>query len=164
MSRIEEFEPVVKRLHDHLRRRDESLAVAESCTGGLLGGAITGVPGSSDVFEGGILAYSNRMKREQLGVSGGTLKSQGAVSELTAREMVQGLRRKLAVDVGVAVTGIAGPTGGTDEKPVGLVYTGIAHGQGIRICRSVFEGDRSEVRLRTVESALNLLNETLRPN
>lgn len=161
MFRIDEFSPLVERLHDYLRDRGESLAVAESCTGGLLGGAITAVPGSSDVFEGGILAYSDRVKREQLGVAAETLKNQGAVSEIAAREMVQGLRQKLDVPVGIAVTGIAGPTGGTEEKPVGLVYTSVSHGDGTRICRSLFDGDRATVRHRTVESALRLLSETL---
>lgn len=155
------LESLVAEVHELLRVRGAELAVAESCTGGLLGGALTAVPGSSDVFQGGILAYSNRVKREHLGVAEESLTGEGAVSETVAREMVRGLRERFDVPCGVAVTGIAGPSGGTEEKPVGLVYTGLSGGDATTVDRSVFEGDRSTVRRRTVRTALELLRDLL---
>ena len=137
-----------------LRRRGETLAVAESCTGGGLGGRITSVPGSSDVFLGGVVSYSNRLKESLLGVSPGTLAQHGAVSEECAREMAQGVCRATGATWGVSVTGVAGPDGGTAEKPVGLVYTGVSGPDGTTVERNEFPGGREAVRERSQKWAL----------
>jgi PncC family amidohydrolase len=147
----------IEKLHDRVRNIGSNLAVAESCTGGLIGGAITSIPGSSDVFEGGVIAYSNEIKREQLGVSNSSLEEHGAVSKEVARRMVEELCHRYEVELGVSVTGIAGPSGGTEEKPVGLVYSGIATGSRIEVFRHVFEGDRASVREETVRTVLDKL-------
>jgi PncC family amidohydrolase len=149
----------IEELHECLRNADQKLAVAESCTGGLIGGAITSVPGSSDVFEGGVIAYTNAIKRKELHVSGATLDKYGAVSEPVARQMVDGLCASFEVPVGISVSGIAGPSGGTEEKPVGLVYAGIRVDEQVDVIENVFEGDRATVRERTVRTVLEeLLN------
>lgn len=157
-----EVESLVEEVHGLLREGSVGLAVAESCTGGLLGGAVTAVPGSSDVFQGGILAYSNQMKRKHLGVAKESLLEEGAVSETVAREMVRGLREIVGVACGVSVTGIAGPEGGSEEKPVGLVYTGVSADNETIVDRSVFDGDRATVRRDTVRNALELLRDQLK--
>ena len=105
---------------------NKTIATAESCTGGLIGDRLTNVSGSSSYFKGGIVAYSNAVKEEAVGVSKATLESVGAVSEETALEMARGVREKLNADIGISTTGIAGPTGGTEEKPVGLVFVGLS--------------------------------------
>jgi PncC family amidohydrolase len=140
-----------------LSRRGWTLAVAESCTGGLLGHRITNVSGSSAYFEGGVLSYSNEVKERLLGVPHETLVEHGAVSEETALAMARGARRLLGVDVALSVTGIAGPTGGTAEKPVGLVYIGLA-AQGTELCeRHIWKGDRAENKASSAEAALEML-------
>ncbi len=151
----------IEKLHDRLRNSGNKLAVAESCTGGLIGSAVTCVSGSSDVFEGGIIAYSNRIKREELGVSRTSLHKHGAVSEPVARQMVEGLCRRFEVEVGVSVSGIAGPTGGTEKKPVGLVYSGVAVADQVGILRNVFAGDRANVRQQTVRTVIDELIDRL---
>lgn len=130
-------------------------ATAESCTGGLIGGAITAVPGSSDFYKGGIVSYSNEAKIALLGVRPETIAEHGAVSEECAGEMVAGACRALDADCAVAVTGIAGPGGGTAGKPVGLVFiASVLRGKAPTVTRNVFPGDREEVRRQTVETAL----------
>lgn len=138
-----------------------TVAVAESCTGGLLGGRITSVPGSSRYFLGGIISYANEAKVRCLGVDRRMLKGQGAVSETVARRMASAVRRRFRADFGVAVTGIAGPAGGTREKPVGLVYVAVAGRRGCEVRRHVFAGSRRAVRQRSVAAALRLLSEIL---
>lgn len=133
------------------------MSVAESCTGGLIGASITDVPGSSEVFLGGVVSYSNDAKESILGVGHTTLMEHGAVSEQTAREMVQGAVRLFGSDHAVAVTGIAGPGGATDTKPIGLVYIAVADGPRTVITRNVFGGDRQTVRDSTVREACSLL-------
>lgn len=133
------------------------VGVAESCTGGLLGGAITAVPGSSRWFKGGILAYSNAVKMERLGVRAATLAEHGAVSEETAREMAEGLRASLGCDLALSVTGIAGPASDATEKPVGLTYIGLSDREATRVERHVFGLDRQGNRALAVRAALELL-------
>ncbi|NOZ07100.1 MAG: CinA family protein [Chloroflexi bacterium] len=138
-----------------------TLAVAESCTGGLLGHRITEVPGSSNYFLGGIISYSNEAKENLLGVQHQTLLRHGAVSEETAREMAQGARRALGSDLALAVTGIAGPGGGTIEKPVGLAYIALAHAGGEIVERHVWPDGRSQNKIHSAEAALTLLRSYL---
>jgi len=140
-----------------LRSRKTRLAVAESCTGGLLGGRITAIPGSSEVFAGGIVAYDDAVKRGMLDVSAALLKPHGAVSEEVVRAMVAGALRRFGVGAGLAVTGIAGPSGGTPEKPVGTVWLAAAFGQETRALKRIFPGDRAEIRARAAQAALDLL-------
>jgi PncC family amidohydrolase len=140
-----------------LRARSYQIGTAESCTGGLLAGALTGIAGSSDYVQGGIVAYSNAVKQALLGVQAATLETHGAVSEPTAREMAEGVCRALGTEVGVGITGIAGPGGGSAEKPVGLVYIGVATPAGTRVRRDIWAGDRSAVRAASVRAALELV-------
>ncbi|MHB9133494.1 MAG: competence/damage-inducible protein A [Armatimonadota bacterium] len=156
----ETLELVVGRM---LRERGLTLAVAESCTGGLLGGRLTDIAGSSEYFLGGIIAYSNAVKSASLLVAPRTLAAQGAVSEQTACEMASGVQQTLGADIGISITGIAGPGGGTEEKPVGLIYIGIAcPGQPSRAERYQLWGDRPTIRARAVQQALVLLSNTLK--
>jgi nicotinamide-nucleotide amidase len=140
-----------------LRRSGSRLAVAESCTGGLIAKRLTDVPGASDVLTGGVVAYSNEVKRILLGVPPRVLEEQGAVSEAVARHMAVGVAEALDAEAGVGITGVAGPGGGTDEKPVGTVwYAATAHGRVVaRVER--FAGDRGAVRERSAQAALFLL-------
>lgn len=132
-------------------------ATAESCTGGLVAAAITDVPGSSAVFAGGVVSYANEVKRDVLGVKEETLADHGAVSPETAAEMAAGVRSLMKCDIAVSLTGIAGPGGGSDEKPVGLVWFGLADKTGVRTEKAIFPGDREEVRRRAVVHALGML-------
>ena len=134
-----------------------TLATAESCTGGMVAARITAVSGSSAVFLGGIVSYANTAKRALLGVPQPVLEQDGAVSEACAAAMAEGARQRLKADLAVAVTGIAGPTGGTPEKPVGLVCFGLAAADGVRTEHRLFTGDRESVRLQATEHALALL-------
>ncbi|MDR1728840.1 MAG: competence/damage-inducible protein A [Acidobacteriota bacterium] len=154
----ETMEEVVGRL---LRESGKTLAVAESCTSGLLGASITRVPGSSDYFRGGILCYSDEAKMRLCGVAPETLAAHGAVSAETARELARGVRTALGSDIGVSITGIAGPGGGTDAKPVGLVYIGIADGERTLSRHRVMPGDRESVRERSAYLALSWLRRFL---
>jgi len=142
--------------------RKAKVAVAESCTGGLLGGRITRTPGSSAYFEGGVLCYSNAAKVALCGVAEETLAGHGAVSEPTARELAQGIRARFGVDYGLGVTGIAGPDGGTPEKPVGTVHVAAAGPEGVLHRRLQIFGNRAQVRERSVTAALDLLRRLLR--
>jgi nicotinamide-nucleotide amidase len=140
-----------------LRRRGGKLATAESCTGGMIGELVTGVAGSSDYYAGGVVSYANEVKRGVLGVAENLLRQHGAVSEPVAAAMADGCRRRLGTDWALAVTGIAGPGGGSAEKPVGLVYIALAGPKGTEVARHVFAGDRATIRLRSSLSALNML-------
>jgi nicotinamide-nucleotide amidase len=137
--------------------RGKRLAVGESCTGGLIAGRITAVPGASDVFVGGVVAYANDVKTDLLDVPAATLETHGAVSEEAVQAMAQGVQRRFAADASVAVTGIAGPGGGTPEKPVGTVWLAARLGSATRAVKRVFPGDRGEIRGRAAQAALDLL-------
>jgi nicotinamide-nucleotide amidase len=140
-----------------LRERSLTLATAESCTGGLVAGRLTDVPGASAVFLGGIVAYSNDVKAAQLDVPQETLREHGAVSAETAEAMARGARARLGADVAVSVTGVAGPDGGTAEKPVGLVFLHASGPTGDLARRLDVPGDRETVRLRSTVAALHLV-------
>ena len=126
-----------------------TLALAESCTGGLIGHLVTEVAGSSGYFDRGMVTYSNRAKEELLGVENATLEAHGAVSPETAAQMASGARRAAATDLGLAVTGIAGPDGGTPDKPVGTVYFGLAAQDGVKTLGRRFMGDRSQIKIQS---------------
>jgi nicotinamide-nucleotide amidase len=145
---------------EECRARKVRVAVAESCTGGLLGARITAIPGSSDVFLGGVLAYDNSVKTELLGVDTSLLAAHGAVSEQVAQAMARAVRTLLSSDVGVSITGVAGPSGGTPEKPVGTVWIAI-DGPAPRAVGLRLIGDRTEIRQRAVQAALDLLRRQL---
>jgi nicotinamide-nucleotide amidase len=137
-----------------LRATSRTLAVAESCTGGLLGARVTAVPGASDVFLGGIIAYANEAKVGQVGVSEASLAAHGAVSEAVARELASGVADRFGADVGVGITGVAGPGGGTEEKPVGTVWIAVGVDGEVDAWCTRFPGGRTEIRERAAQSAL----------
>ena len=172
---------LAQQVGERLRRQGRSLAVAESCTGGLLGGALTDVPGSSAYFLGGVISYADRVKVEQLQVPEGTLRRHGAVSEETAAAMASGVRGLLRADIGVSITGVSGPDA-EGAKPVGLTFIGIATptlpspasgggesmepsprggGEAVLTHRFQWTGDRWDNRRRSVIAALELLVQTL---
>jgi nicotinamide-nucleotide amidase len=139
-----------------------TIATAESCTGGLVAGCLTEIAGCSDVFERGFVTYSNAAKTELLGVPAELIATSGAVSAEVAEAMARGALERSRADVAVALTGVAGPSGGTTEKPVGLVYLGAARrGGASRGLRQIYQGDRGTVRLRSVEDALGMLSALL---
>jgi nicotinamide-nucleotide amidase len=142
---------------DACRARGLTLATAESCTGGLMASRLTSVPGSSDVFLGSVVSYANSVKQSELGVPAAVLEAHGAVSAETAAAMAHGVRDRLGADVGVSITGIAGPGGGTPEKPVGLVYLCASGPDGERALDFVVPGDRETVRGRATVAALHLV-------
>ncbi len=144
-----------------LRARGRTIGVAESCTGGLLGGRLTDVPGSSDVFRGGIIAYHNAVKTTELDVPEELMRLHGAVSEQVAEAMSCGVRSRLSVDVGIGVTGIAGPGGGTPEKPVGTVCISVTGLDEPLTRRAIFLGSRPEIRDRAVQAALFMVRQRL---
>ena len=143
------------------RERSLRIAVAESCTGGMLGARLTAVPRSSDVFIGAVVAYHDDVKVNLLGVDPKTLREHGAVSESTVRGMATGIRRALGGEIGVAITGIAGPSGGSPEKPVGLVWIAAEVGDHVRTSHRVYPGHREEIRQRASQGALDLVRRML---
>lgn len=144
-----------------LHQRELSLSSAESCTGGLLGHVLTEVPGISQHYLGGLISYSDQLKREQLGVPAHTLERHGAVSAQTSVAMATGARGRYSSDLAVAITGIAGPDGGTQQKPVGLTYIAIADERGHTARRFQWHGDRRGNKVASVAAALELLLERL---
>ena len=149
-------------LLESYRRAGLTIATAESCTGGLVAGCLTEIAGSSDVFERGFVTYSNTAKAEVLGVPATLIAERGAVSAEVAEAMARGALARSKADAAVALTGVAGPGGGTAEKPVGLVHIGaVRRGGAARLRREIFDGDRSAVRARSVAIALELLGELL---
>lgn len=149
--------PAVTNLASNLQDRNWTLAVAESCTGGLLCNRITNVPGASDYFEGGIIAYSYEAKVQLLGVTWSTLKEHGAVSQAVALDMARGARQALSTELGVSITGIAGPSGGMPEKPIGLTWIGLSAPDYEEAREFIWDGNRLENKNYSVQAALNLL-------
>ncbi|OGK09383.1 MAG: hypothetical protein A2Y63_01065 [Candidatus Riflebacteria bacterium RBG_13_59_9] len=137
----------------------KTLATAESCTGGLLSAAITSLPGSSDMYLGGVVSYANEVKTGLLGVDAKLLLHQGAVNEEVARQMAAGVRERTGAEIAVAITGIAGPSGGSPEKPVGTVYVCYLDGENDKVVAHNFSGDRTEIRHQTVLAVLEELKE-----
>lgn len=142
---------------DALRKRGLTLATAESCTGGLVGHRITNVSGSSDYYKGGVIAYANEVKEKHLHVALEILEEKGAVSAECAREMASGVRTLLSSDIGISTTGIAGPTGGTPEKPVGLVYIALATKEYVDYEKHIFHKDREGNKREAADAALEML-------
>jgi nicotinamide-nucleotide amidase len=154
--------PIERRVGERLREREETLAVAESCTGGLVGSLLTDVPGSSAYFGRSLVTYANDAKQELLAVSREALDAHGAVSGPVARQMARGVRDTAGATWGVATTGIAGPTGGTEEKPVGTVYIGVAYAgpwetesSTATVERYEFDGSRTECKFQFARQALS---------
>jgi len=146
---------------DRCREQRLTIAVAESCTGGLLGARLTSIPGSSDVVLGGVIAYANDVKRDMLGVDEAELVRYGAVSEPVVRQMAEGVRSRTGASIGIGITGVAGPGGGTQEKPVGTVWIGIALPRATKALQVRLIGDREEIRRRATQSALELVRRGL---
>ncbi|OGO18497.1 MAG: hypothetical protein A2Z14_19860 [Chloroflexi bacterium RBG_16_48_8] len=149
-------DPIEAQVGCALKERRWTLAIAESCTGGLVGHRITEVPGSSDYFIGGIIAYAYETKEKFLGVEPETLETYGAVSEETIVQMAQGVRKVFDVDVGIAVTGIAGPASDLTDKPVGLTWVAVSTAEGVVTESHHWTGDRSSNKLQSAEAALQL--------
>ncbi len=143
-----------------------TIAVGESCTGGVLGARLTAVPGSSDVFLGGVIAYDNRVKESLLDVPGAEIQAEGAVSEPVARALALGARTRIGADVGIGVTGVAGPGGGTPEKPVGTVWIAVAapgeaSAVAVQTRRAMLSGDRVEIRQRAAQIGLDMVRQAV---
>jgi PncC family amidohydrolase len=150
---------LARRLQAACLDRNVTVALAESCTGGLVAAAMTETPGSSGYFAGGIVSYADAAKRDLLGVPPDLLAAHGAVSAQVARSMAEGARDRFGASLAGAVTGIAGPDGGSDEKPVGLTYLGVADGDGVEVRRIVWNGDRAGNRRESAVALLELLLE-----
>ena len=150
------IEELAKRLLLQLNSSGMTLATAESCTGGGIGHVLTAIPGSSAVYLGGVISYANSVKEQVLGVPQEVLATVGAVSEETARAMAEGICRLLGADLGIAVTGIAGPAADGTDKPVGLVYIAVSTADSTRVTENHFSGDREAVRNQTIQAALDL--------
>lgn len=136
------------------RERRLTLSLAESCTGGMVAARLTSIPGASDIFKGGVVCYANDVKQDLLGVPRRLLETEGAVSSPCAIAMATGAQKTLKTEIAVAVTGIAGPSGGTPTKPVGLVFIGIATPEGVTVARHLFRGGRDQIRQQAAEAAL----------
>lgn len=152
---------VLNRVSNLLKEKHLTVATAESCTGGLIAHSLTNISGSSDYFDRGVVSYSNNAKTELLGVSEEMLKKYGAVSEQVAKAMAEGVRTKSNVDIGISTTGIAGPTGGTKEKPVGLVYIAVSTTKNTIVKKFQFTGNRLQNKESTCNAALQMLLDTL---
>jgi PncC family amidohydrolase len=154
-------EPLEQVVLERMGASGQTLALAESCTGGLVSHRITNIPGSSIIFNGGIVSYSNDAKMSLLGVRAETLQEHGAVSEQTVLEMACGVRRALSADIGAAVSGIAGPGGATPGKPVGLVWIGLSASAIESAWRYMFQGDRASIKEQSAQAVLRHIIEYL---
>jgi len=152
---------LTRRVGKLLSESNMTIGVCESCTGGMLGAMITSIPGSSKYFMGGVIAYSDLVKSKVVGVRAGTLKHFGAVSSKAAKEMALTVKKKIQTDIGVSITGIAGPGGGTTEKPVGLVYIALAIKNKVVVKRFTFKGGRQRIRRTACKHAMDLLRKVL---
>jgi len=153
---------LIDRIALALIQRRERMGTAESCTGGLIAAACTSLAGSSQWFERGVVSYSNQAKTELLGVPGALIELHGSVSGEVAQHMARGLMAHAPIDWALAVTGIAGPTGGSEGKPVGTVWLALLHaGKPVRVWKELFQGDRCDVRMATVRAGLTALCEAL---
>lgn len=157
----EREDQLAARLGAALRAAGKTVACAESCTGGLVTSRLTDIPGSSDYVMGSVVSYTNDIKERLVGVRHETLAAHGAVSPETAREMADGIRRVIRTDLGLGITGIAGPGGGTAAKPVGLVYIAVSSEKGTRVTENHFSGTRTEVKRQTSDAALALALDAL---
>ncbi len=157
----EREDQLAARLGAALRAAGKTIACAESCTGGLVTSRLTDIPGSSDYVMGSVVSYTNDIKERLVGVRHETLAAHGAVSPETAREMADGIRRVIRTDLGLGITGIAGPGGGTAAKPVGLVYIAVSSEKGTRVTENHFSGTRTEVKRQTSDAALALALDAL---
>lgn len=154
-------EELLNKVSTNLKKQKLTIATAESCTGGLLSHILTNISGSSDYFDRGIVSYSNKSKIQLLGVPENLLKKYGAVSKQVAKAMADGVRTKSNVDIGISTTGIAGPTGGTKEKPVGLVYISVSNKDSVIVKKLLFSGDRLQNKESTCNMALQMLLDIL---
>jgi nicotinamide-nucleotide amidase len=152
---------LAERLQGVCLGRGVTVALAESCTGGLVADAITDIAGSSGYFAGGVVSYSNEAKEQLLDVPGAVLEAHGAVSAQVARAMAEGARSRFAADVAASVTGIAGPDGGSDAKPVGLTYIAVADADGVDVRRHLWSGDRLANKVSSAAAVLELLLERI---
>jgi PncC family amidohydrolase len=158
---LKNTQELLENIGDLLREKGWTVSVAESCTGGLLGSLLTSIPGSSDYFSGGVIAYSDEVKKSLLSVSARTLEKFGAVSEEVVKEMARNVRRLLGTDIGIAVSGIAGPAGGSEKKPVGTVVLGVdIHGKIITNIVQL-DGGRNEIREMAGIKVLEMLKKML---
>jgi PncC family amidohydrolase len=146
-----------KKIGNILRERSLTLGLAESCTGGLIASRITDVPGSSAYFLAGFVTYSNEAKTKFLSVPDKIIMRHGAVSNIVAERMAKGVRRAAGVDIGLSITGVAGPAGGSPEKPVGTVFMALATSKKVFVRKFLFSGNRREVRKRSAEEALSMI-------
>jgi len=146
---------------ERCRERGLQIATAESCTGGLLGARLTAISGSSDVYLGGVIAYSNSVKEQWLGVRDADIRTHGAVSEVVARGMAAGICERMGSEIGIGITGVAGPGGGTPEKPVGTVWIAVQVNGALQARCRVYPGDRREIRLRSTQAALDMIRRAL---
>ena len=161
LEAMSQSEPFETQVFERLDASGMTIAVAESCTGGLIAHRLTNVPGVSACFLGGIVAYSNEAKVGLLGVTRADLDAHGAVSELVARQMAEGVRERFGADIGVGVTGIAGPGGATPGKPVGLVYVAVSSGAETTVRRHEFPGPREAVKAQSADEALSMVLERI---
>jgi nicotinamide-nucleotide amidase len=150
-----------KIIGDRLREKGWTLSIAESCTGGLICDRITDVSGSSDYFMGGMVTYSNQSKTDFLGVPSAAIKRYGAVSPQVAKKMAQGVRKAFNTTFGLSTTGVAGPTGGTKGKPIGLIFIGLSNGKKIWVMKLNLRGNRRKIKEKATEKALQYLYDTL---
>lgn len=154
-------EPLEQKVGRLLNERNLIISCAESCTGGLLTSRLTDVAGSSVYVKGSVVCYTNEIKKSFVGVPQNILDEFGAVSEQTALCLADGIRKKFSTDIGVGVTGLAGPGGGTEEKPVGLVFIAVSGEKGTVASRNIFAGDRAEIKSAAAEKALSMLEDYL---
>ena len=152
-------EKLLKKVSTKLREKDLTIATAESCSGGLIAHSLTNISGSSDYFDRGVVSYSNKSKNELLGVSMSLIEEFGAVSEPVAKAMAEGVRKRSKADIGISTTGIAGPTGGTEDKPVGLVFIAVAARSKKMVRKHRFKGTRQQIKNKAAGAALKLLLE-----